>query len=54
MVVRSHIVDCYSFEGSGVVPADHIGCLHSQVAMALVAKEVGCLALTGLGVGAVV
>jgi hypothetical protein len=54
MVARSHIVDCYSFEGSVVVSAGRIDCPHSQIAMAVVVKEVGCLALMGLEVSAAV
>jgi hypothetical protein len=44
MVVRSHIVDCYSFEGNVVVPASYIDCPHSQVVMAMEVSEVDCLA----------
>lgn len=53
-MARSHIVDCYSFEGSVVVSAGRIDCPHSQIAMAVVVKEVGCLALMGLEVSAAV
>jgi hypothetical protein len=53
-VVRSHIVDCCSFEGSVVVPAGRIDCPHSQVAMAVVVKEVGCLGSMSLEVSAAV
>ena len=54
MVVRSHIVDCYSFEGSVVVSADRIDCPHSQIAMAVVVKGVGCLGSMSLEMSAAV
>ena len=53
-MVRSHIVDCYSFEGSGVVPVGRIDCPHSQIAMVVVVTEVDCLALMGRELSAAV